>query len=299
MDGPSTSAAALKLEIARLTGKYPRYDDDNALLHSYPCPGVINRHKTAEHQTARPPSTGRPIGYSRSNVYVNPNYKPTPKPIRPLSAPPARPSVVEKPSSNAQKHDVVIGGVAFEASGRSLVRKDCASPTFLDFIRCAMIDCIPVAKSIAPAPARHPPVKPGFIRDKTGTMVKANRTYKPRTSRTTRPTGRNMTLNNTKRPYQSVRFVRTPSPVQTYSLPRSRRVSNRRKYLNKPCPRFTTTGTPPIPIDQSDPCTNMELSRAALPSRCLQPWPYMHVPARPVQDRHLLAIPAGELSEHR
>ncbi|KZT65772.1 hypothetical protein DAEQUDRAFT_731071 [Daedalea quercina L-15889] len=185
MDGPSTSAAALKLEIARLTG-------------------VINRHKTAENQQPRPSLAGRPPAHPRSNVYVNPNYKPPSKASRPQSAPPVRPQAVEKPST-AQKHDVVIGGVAFEASGRSLVRKDLAKPS--------------TGTSVRPVSTR-----PSFIRDKVGTMVKANRSYKPKVSRKTHQAGRNMTLNNTKRPYQS------------------RRMSNRRKYLNKPCPRFTTTG---------------------------------------------------------
>ena len=223
---------------------------------------------------------------------MNPNYKPPSKPSRPQSAPSTRPPAVEKPP-NAQKHDVVIGGIAFEASGRSLVRKDCTFSTFTSSTECAMIDCVTVAQSTASAPVRPAPARSGFIRDKAGTMVKANRAYKPRSSRTTRPTGRNMTLNNTKRPYQSVQFVRTPLPVQTYSLPRSRRVSNRRKYMNKPCPRFTTTGTSSVPISQPDPCANMELPRVALLSRCLQPRPYLHVPARPIQDCDLLAVPAG------
>jgi len=181
MDAPSTSAAALKLEIARLSG-------------------VINRHKTGEHQPQSRP-TVRPTAHPRSNVYVNPSYKTPSKTARPQSAPPPRSQAAERPS-NAQRHDVVIGGVAFEASGRSLVRKDLAKPT-------------------ASAPI---PTKAAFIRDKNGTMINANRTYKPKTSRRMHPSGRNMTLNNTRRPYQN------------------RRVSNKRKYLNKPCPRFTTTG---------------------------------------------------------
>lgn len=190
-----------------------------------------------------------------------------------------RAQVVEKPLSNAQKHDVVIGGVAFEASGRSLVRKDCTSASSWPTTECAMIDSVAVAKSTPSAPARPATTRSGFIRDKAGTMIKANRTYKPRSSRTAHPTGRNMTLNNTKRPYQSVRSVGTPLSVQAYSLCRSRRVSNRRKYMNKPCPRFTTTGTSSMLISQPDQCANLEPPHAALPSRFLQPWPYLHVPA--------------------
>ncbi|TFY68232.1 hypothetical protein EVJ58_g1132 [Rhodofomes roseus] len=198
MDAPSTSAAALKLEIARLTGRCSvKVVDRVAYLRA----GVINRHKTGEpHPQPRP--AGRP---ARGNIYVNPNYKPPSKPAARLqSAPVSRSQPIEQ-SSNAQKHDVVIGGVTFEASGRSLVRKD-------------------LAKSTSSALTRPLPAKSAFIRDKAGTMVNANRTYKPKTSRRIRPAGRNMTLNNSKRPYQN------------------RRVSNKRKYLNKPCPRFTTTG---------------------------------------------------------
>ncbi|KAH9933524.1 uncharacterized protein B0H18DRAFT_984213 [Fomitopsis serialis] len=202
MDAPSTSAAALKLEIARLSG-------------------VINRHKTGEHHPQSRP-TVRPTAHPRSNVYVNPSYKPASKTARPQNAPPPRSQAAERPS-NAQKHDVVIGGVAFEASGRSLVRKDLAKPT-------------------TSAPGRPISAKAAFIRDKNGTMINANRTYKPKTSRRMHSSGRNMTLNNMRRPYQSVPFVRTLLPVQTYWLPRNRRVSNKRKSLNKPCPRFTTTG---------------------------------------------------------
>lgn len=93
----------------------------------------------------------------RSNVYVNPNYKPPNKYIRPglngatsetaiatdssgagpsstlstssrvgVSSPPAPGTVTPTQSSGvgAQKKEIVLGGVAFESSGRSLVRKD-------------------------------------------------------------------------------------------------------------------------------------------------------------------------------
>jgi len=53
--------------------------------------------------------------------------------------------------------------------------------------------------------------------------MNTNRTYKPKTSHRHAPI-RNMTLNNNKRPYQG------------------RRLSSKRKYSDKPCPRFTTTG---------------------------------------------------------
>lgn len=88
----------------------------------------------------------------RSNVYVNPNYKPANKYTRPAaasntdiatnsfgvdqpstsstsyagvpSAPTPAPGTVIPTSVGAQKKEIVLGGVAFESSGRSLVRKD-------------------------------------------------------------------------------------------------------------------------------------------------------------------------------
>ena len=90
-------------------------------------------------------------------MYVNPNYKPANKYIRPglnaaasetaiamdssvagplstsftthvgLSSGPASVTVTPTQSSSvgAQKKEIVLGGVAFESSSRSLVRKDC------------------------------------------------------------------------------------------------------------------------------------------------------------------------------
>ncbi|KAH9941514.1 hypothetical protein B0H21DRAFT_547020 [Amylocystis lapponica] len=181
------SAAALKLEIARLSG-------------------AINRHKTTE---PAPRSTGYPAARPRNNVYVNPNYKPPSKTSRP--PPPVHRSsqvVGGNGPSTSQTHDVVIGGVAFQSSGRSLVRKDLPKPV----------------SSAKPVPRMIPP-RANYARNNAGTLVNVNRLYKPRSSRRGgRPAARNMTLDNT-RPYQS------------------RRLSTKRaKYSDKPCPRFTTTG---------------------------------------------------------
>ncbi len=76
-------------------------------------------------------------------MYVNPNYKPANKYVRPGldTAGPSLPASVDAtmsssseilgsavsqplPVVSAQKKEVVLGGVAFESSGRSLVRKD-------------------------------------------------------------------------------------------------------------------------------------------------------------------------------
>ena len=87
-------------------------------------------------------------GPTRSNKYVNPNYQPPNKYVRPdvntgsviASTPSAAAAIVEAGSESGilvpqisqpppvipgQKKEVVLGGVAFESSGRSLVRKDC------------------------------------------------------------------------------------------------------------------------------------------------------------------------------
>lgn len=79
--------------------------------------GAIDRHKSeASH---KPPS--------RTNVYVNPNYKPSP----PLNQVPPRPAPYYRPvpiKNTGERRDVVLNGVAFQSSGRSLVRKDRESP---------------------------------------------------------------------------------------------------------------------------------------------------------------------------
>ncbi|THH01049.1 hypothetical protein EW026_g1578 [Hermanssonia centrifuga] len=160
MDSPSTSAAAMKEEIARLTG-------------------------------------GRP----RNNVYVNPDYKPPLRAVAPI--PPAPRPPIPRPLSTHpdEKRDVVINGIAFETSGRSLVRKDLA-----------------IAKP-APQIVKPLPPKSGYPRKNLGKFAGTTRIYKPKATRG-RPMNRNMTLTNDRRP------------------PGARR----RKYVDKPCPRFNTTG---------------------------------------------------------
>ncbi|KAI9066982.1 hypothetical protein FKP32DRAFT_1589095 [Trametes sanguinea] len=199
MDNPSTSAAALKLEIERLKG-------------------AINRHKSGE-PTAPPRPAGppAPAARPRSNVYVNPNYKPPAMIVRPTVSAPVQPRPAPRPpvSLPQEKRDVVIGGVAFESSGRSLVRKDLPKPPSKP----------PSAAGLQSAP-RPPTSHPAFVRNKAGTLINPARTYKPKMSRRGRPMNRNMTLNNTRRPYQS------------------RRLSTKKaKYSDKPCPRFTSTGS--------------------------------------------------------
>ncbi|KAK0202675.1 hypothetical protein DFS33DRAFT_1342117 [Desarmillaria ectypa] len=178
------SEAQMKSEIARLTA-------------------TINSHKAA---------SSNPSEYQRSNTYVNPNYKPVYNArntyIRPEIMPPST-----RPSSLHQVKEVVLNGVAFQSSSRSLVRKDLPKPS--------------VQKSSAPT-ATQPPQP--FSR-KSGHLIANNRAYKPKPARGRRgaPANRNMTLTNSRRPYQ----IRKPA-------------QKRMKYIDKPCPRFSTTGVLPL-----------------------------------------------------
>ncbi|KAG6840667.1 hypothetical protein C0991_005215 [Blastosporella zonata] len=208
MASSSVSEAQMKSEIARLTA-------------------TINQRKSLiSGQNSGPPRTN-----SRNNTYVNPNYKPANKYIRPnqnvvqrptVQPPPPRPPV--KPPTTEVK-DVVINGIAFESSGRSLVRKDLPKP-------------VSSGPSIPRTTSQHPAT---FTR-KSGHLIPSSRTYKPKPSRGQRgrPANRNMTLNNTTRPYQSVYFKSYDVEHLTQLIFRTR--VKRLKYSDKPCPRFTTTG---------------------------------------------------------
>lgn len=99
--------------------------------------GAINRHKSSA------PTSSKTYFAGRNHSYVNPNYKPPPKPFgapKPpslKSAPQpsiASTSVAKLPASTDQAREVVIDGVAFQSSGKSLVRKDRAliSPSDTD-----------------------------------------------------------------------------------------------------------------------------------------------------------------------
>lgn len=225
---------------------------------------MIEQRKTAQ-------TSARPNAYSatrpRSNVYINPNYKP-PSRSAPPPRPVARPPVPSNPSSVAPK-EVVIGGVAFQSSGRSLVRKDCETPATC---YCTISDPFSVAKAPPSMSKPQPIARGGFLRPRGSTV----RPYKPTTSR-----GHNMTLANTRRPFQSVLISSTWRPYGPLTLSyRSRRVSNKqRKYVDKPCPRFTTTGAWLHFRLQTNlsrhPMGRHICSFLVLFHRCLQSWPYM------------------------
>ncbi|EIM86914.1 uncharacterized protein STEHIDRAFT_97798 [Stereum hirsutum FP-91666 SS1] len=192
----SAAEAALKLEIARLKG-------------------AINRHKSGEAPAKSvSQSVPRSNSYASNNKYAKPVSN---KWVRPGSvpstsaAPPRPPPVRPSVGSSQTPRDVVIDGVAFESSSRSLVRKDLPKPK-----------PVSATTSRPPRPAK-PPFSSEYARNKAGTLVKSTRTYKPKGPPPSRRVNRNMTLNNNRRPYQS------------------RRAS--RKYVDKPCARFTTTGS--------------------------------------------------------
>ncbi|KAJ4473565.1 hypothetical protein J3R30DRAFT_3780363, partial [Lentinula aciculospora] len=175
--------AQLKSEIDRLTAS-------------------INMHKSTL-------STQSATGI-RKNTYVNPNYKLTNKYVRPSTSTAVPPQPSTKPStSTTEIKEVVINGIAFQSSGRSLVRKDRKS-----FPRSFNTSTIPPPIS-TPAPTPYA--------RKSGHLLTSNRVYKPKSSRGRR--GGNMTLTNGRRPYQV------------------RRANKRMKYSDKQCPRFSTTGS--------------------------------------------------------
>ncbi|KAJ6581917.1 hypothetical protein B0H19DRAFT_1229111 [Mycena capillaripes] len=197
----ATDAAQLKNEIARLTAS-------------------ISQHKSKTTAPARyPPTTASSSYYPpRSSTYVNPNYKPASnKYIRPTTtttpAPVSRPPPSRAPSSSTGSNDVkevVLNGVAFESSTRSLVRKDLPKPA------------APTSKPPSTAAPPRPRPRPHT------SHFPPPRVYKPKASRGRGGRPRrggpvNMTLTNSRRPYSQSRPKRQKS--------------------DKPCPRFSTTGT--------------------------------------------------------
>ncbi|THV05575.1 hypothetical protein K435DRAFT_816308 [Dendrothele bispora CBS 962.96] len=164
------------------------------------------------------PSTAYP---ARRSTYINPNYNSVNnKYIRPTTTFPKSSRPVSQPgASSSQVKEVVLGGVAFQSSGRSLVRKDLPKPLSASS-----------SKPVTPTPST---TQAPFVR-KAGHLISTHRTYKPKSSRGRRPANRNMTLTNNRRPYQS---------VWSLDLDTSRRSSKRMKYSDKQCPRFSTTGS--------------------------------------------------------
>lgn len=141
--------AQIRSEIERLTGYVVRFVYQR-ISHEYLTAATIKEHKELQKQQASRNGHYGHYGHqypgpgqARSNKYVNPNYQAPNKFGRPgiASAPNAATPVAVSSESGTldpqigqpppvipgQKKDVVLGGVAFESSGRSLVRKDCES----------------------------------------------------------------------------------------------------------------------------------------------------------------------------
>lgn len=183
---------------------------------------------------------------------MNPNYRPSNKYIRPGLNSNAQTLPSQSLSASSSVKDVVLNGVAFESSGRSLVRKDrksqshnsCHSPLGPAPHQYNHRHVFIVPKPVSSGGPTYPPQRtavpqhPSFPPQRSR-QPHGNRVYKPKTSRS-----RNMTLMNNRRPYQSVALRRVYNFHLTNYISRSGRGANKpRKYSNKPCPRFTTTGT--------------------------------------------------------
>lgn len=156
MASSSSTEAQMKSEIERLTGLFSlghffgvNLCRSNLDIHTT---ATINQHKALQKQQSTwDKSANHYAPYHRGglsrNKYVNPDYQPPNKYVRP-GLNPAGPSITTIPSPSpstpsassgpsvatisqpppvipGQVKEVVLGGVAFESSGRSLVRKDC------------------------------------------------------------------------------------------------------------------------------------------------------------------------------
>jgi len=166
------SAAALKLEIAKLSGKFTQGELRRNWLDEIGL-GAIDRHKSEA--SYKPPS--------RTNVYVNPNYKPPPRStqVPPRPAPYHRPAPIK---NTGEKRDVVLNGVAFQSSGRSLVRKD----REYTLGKCGLLESL--THDAVPQPTRPTLPAPGPSNFKSAPRYPT----KPRQTRQRARPGRNLTL---------------------------------------------------------------------------------------------------------
>ncbi len=135
----------------------------------------------------------------------------------------------------------------------------------------------------APQIVKPLPPKSGYPRKNLGKFAGTTRIYKPKATRG-RPMNRNMTLTNDRRPPGCVSRIRYIKLHISYSCS-----ARRRKYVDKPCPRFNTTG------EYYATCNAYSLP--SIKSRCLLPRSDMPLHTRCKQDCYLLAIPARLLSK--
>ncbi|PFH51823.1 hypothetical protein AMATHDRAFT_46799 [Amanita thiersii Skay4041] len=171
MTSSSSTEAQLKNEIAKLTASINQRKLSLASQQSnYPYPDRRNAHMNSH--------------YKLSNKYVRPGLNSTTGAS--ASTPPLANHVPAPPS---EIKEVVLNGVAFESSGRSLVRKDHMSPVPKPVSAGPSATCAPRSALPQSQPLPRVPIK----------LRPPNRVYKPKSSRS-----RNMTLTNNRRPYQSV-----------------------------------------------------------------------------------------------
>lgn len=121
----------MRSEIARLQGEYTCCKKEQFAFNV--CSASINLAKS------NTTSYGNTTSYRRTNSYVNPNYQPRGnKHVRP-TAPALQPGSSRPPTTNVK--DVVLGGVAFESSSRSLVRKDRKFAPFYQSLLTSSFQC--------------------------------------------------------------------------------------------------------------------------------------------------------------
>ena len=185
--------------------------------------GAIDRHKSgASH---KPPS--------RTNVYVNPNYKPPSRSdqVQTRPAPYHRPAPIK---NTGEKRDVVLNGVAFQSSARSLVRKD----REYTLGKCDVLGFLTHVAVPQPSPPTLPISPPAAFKSTPRYPTK------PRPTRQRARPGRNLTLATNR---TSSVVICSQNPPTSYSPPRFKAAQKRLKFSDKQCPRFTTTGTILLP----------------------------------------------------
>ncbi|THH05052.1 hypothetical protein EW145_g5079 [Phellinidium pouzarii] len=162
-----SSEDTLKAEIARLTG-IESVRQSHIPSHEYT--GAINRHKAG-------PTSSAPSFSGRNNSYVNPDYKPPSDLATGPGRTIQRTFEASRPLASSSHHrEVVIDGVAFRSSERSLVRKD-----------------------FAKAPLKPlQPTRQDYAGSYPGSRA-THRHYKSKSSRRF-PQNRNMTLANGRKP---------------------------------------------------------------------------------------------------
>lgn len=211
--------------------------------------------------------------------------------------------MIQPPVVPGQKKDIVLGGVAFESSGRSLVRKDCE--LWKTYILClSYYGFYIVPKMTSTAAISIPPTiwqsirKPGHVAAGRAFRLKARR-------------GRNMTLNNNKRPYQWV-IARDLCRTLTSAVDHVRRLRSENSLTNHVQglqQRVCTLCYFPFQgwilflfvtflyTCSHEPFCSFASTFVANNFRCLQPGVDLSLSTRPIQDCYLLEFPSGSLLE--